>query len=104
MDAPRGLDIDHINRNKMDCRRANLRVATRKQNLRNSGPKGGNKYKGVSSAPRLANHKKKWTAKIRVDSKTVHLGYFVDEDSAARAYNEAAKQFHGEFAWLNPIV
>ncbi len=56
-------------------------------------------YKGVSWRPRT----KKWQARIRVDYKAIHLGYFNSEIEAAERYNEAAKEHFGEFAWLNKI-
>jgi hypothetical protein len=56
-------------------------------------------YKGVS----FNNSSKKWRAQIWLNSKSYHLGLFIDPIDAARAYNEAALKYHGEFAHLNKI-
>ena len=100
MDAPDNLLVDHINYNGLDNRKANLRLATRRQNslhvIRTMNP-GSSKYKGVS----WHIHKNRWGAKITTDGKTIHLGYFKDEIEAAKAYDNAAKKYHREFAALN---
>lgn len=56
-------------------------------------------FKGVSWNRGM----KKWSAQIQFERKNVRLGFFVDSKEAARAYNRAAKQYHGEFAKLNKI-
>jgi hypothetical protein len=45
----------------------------------------------------------KWTALIRLNNKKIHIGNYIDIKDAAKAYNEAAIKFHGEFAKLNEI-
>jgi hypothetical protein len=98
--APDGLVVDHINYNGLDNRKANLRLATLKQNsrhvIRTMNP-GSSKYKGVSWYTR----DKVWAVKIMVDGKTIRIGYFRNEIEAAKAYDKAAKKYHGEFAALN---
>lgn len=98
--VPGGMVVDHINHDGMDNRRANLRAATYSQNLCNRKKRLGamySKYKGVHW------HKlhKKWAGRITFDKKTIHLGYFRTEIEAAKAYDRAAKEYHGEFAYLN---
>lgn len=89
--------VDHINHDGLDNRRSNLRPATTKQNVRNSRSRpGSSQYKGVDLFRGV-----KWRATIRVDGKKKHLGLFVDEKDAARAYNKAALELFGEFACLN---
>jgi len=92
--------IDHINYDGLDNRKANLRLATRTQNNRHTrrtiNP-GTSKYKGVSWYRR----EKKWVAKINAYGKTYPLGSFKNEIQAARAYDHAAKKYHGDFAALN---
>ena len=98
--VPKGMVVDHINHDGMDNRRTNLRAATRAQNLRNRkkyAKSGSSKYKGVN----WNKQHKKWLCRITFDNKTLHLGYFRTEIEAAKAYDEAAKKYHAEFACLN---
>ena len=100
MNAPDDMDIDHINGNALDNRRCNLRICTISQNLCNQKKtRGKSKYLGVDW------HKiaKKWRAAIQINKKRYYLGCFISEIDAARAYNEAAKKLHGEFARLNVL-
>lgn len=100
-DSPDEIHVDHINRNKLDNRRSNLRLATPRQNSFNRGKNEkkarGVKFKGVYSNLNC----KTFTARIRVDSKHHYLGSFKTEEEAAIAYDAAAKEHHGEFACLN---
>ena len=93
--------VDHINRNTLDNRRANLRIATIGQNAMNSKRRGlkagSSKYKGVSWDGRA----KKWRAMIHVHGRPMYLGGFDDEVEAAKAYDGAARIYHREFAVLN---
>ena len=100
MNFPNSKEIDHINGNKLDNRRSNLRISTRLQNGSNIGKRNGvSKYKGVSW------HKGdgKWVAQIHPNRIHIHLGCFDNEEDAAFAYNKAAKKHFGEFARLNEI-
>jgi hypothetical protein len=98
---PGHLVVDHINHNGLDNRKANLRHATRAQNNFNRliiiREDSSSKYKGVSWRKR----KKKWRARICINGERKHIGYFKDEIHAAKAYDKAAKKYHGEFASLN---
>ncbi len=92
--------VDHINCNGLDNRKANLRPATSAQNIRNRGKragKGGSKYKGVF----WDNRMRKWRVRIGFNRARLRVGDFSDEIEAAKAYDQAAKQYHGQFASLN---
>ena len=93
--------IDHVNGNGLDNRRCNLRLATKSQNMMNRGPQKGNKsgYKGVHFD--LASGK--WMAIIKFDGRNRNLGRFNTKEQAAQAYNKAAQEHFGTFAWLNKI-
>jgi hypothetical protein len=91
--------IDLANGNGLDCRRANIRRATRSQDRANEGPKRTNTsgYKGVY----WKKSHNRWVAMIGVQGKTIYLGAFASAPEAAQAYDEAAERYYGEFAWLN---
>lgn len=99
MDAPKGMHVDHINHNTLDNRRSNLRICTRSQNYMNRLPYHGKSsiYKGVS----WLSTKNRWEASIKRDGKNIYLGRFMDEKEAAFAYDVAAMELFGEFAFLN---
>jgi hypothetical protein len=97
---PRGSQVDHANRITLDNRGSNLRLATRSQQAQNSGMRSSNTsgYRGVTWHCRVG----KWEARIGVNGKRIHLGYFDDPADAARAYDAAALIYHDpEFAQLN---
>lgn len=94
--------IDHRSRNGLDCRKGNLRRATASQNSANSPGHVGrrrSRFKGLT----WLKKRQKWMVQMTVQGRHYHFGCFKDEEEAARAYNAAAKAFHGEFAWLNPV-
>lgn len=96
--APKGMEVDHIDRNGLNNTRGNLRVCTSTENRRNSTSECGNsRFKGVS----FDKTKGRFVASISVNNKTIHLGTYADEISAAMAYNEGAEKHHGAFARLN---
>jgi hypothetical protein len=96
-----GVDsgVDHIDRNKLNMQKSNLRLATYSQQNANRSKmqtrKTTSRYKGVYW------DRGKWKAQITLDYKTKHLGRFSDEWEAAEAYNKAAIERFGEFAHLN---
>lgn len=97
--AHKDEQCDHINRNKLDNRKSNLRICTDAENKRNKSAYSNNAsgYKGVSWNKR----DEKWRAKISVNHKYLYIGSFENIMEAAKAYDEAALKHHGEFAYLN---
>lgn len=99
MKAPGHLVCDHIDHDGLNNTRGNLRLCTRAQNARNQRRRTGgtSRYKGV------AWHKRdrKWHARICHRGRCHHLGAFVSEPGAARAYDRAAARLHGTFAHGN---
>jgi len=97
---PDNLLCDHINRNSLDNRKANLRPATASQNLCNRPKrksKTRSKYKGLE----WDRTQRKWKARIQFNNRKIYLGSFTNEIVAAKAYDNAAKKYHREFANLN---
>ncbi|MCA7083411.1 HNH endonuclease [Cupriavidus sp. DB3] len=93
--------VDHINGNKLDNRRENLRICSGAENGWNVrlSKRNSSGYKGVSFEKRSG----KWQVRIRQKGKQIFLGYYEFPEEAAHAYNKAAVRLHGEFAVLNPV-
>ena len=92
---------DHINMNKLDNRRENLRTCSNAENQRNRGMYRTNStgYKGVV----LHKQSGKFRAQIKHNGVRQDLGQFATAGEAAHAYNKAAIRLHGDFAVLNPV-
>lgn len=92
-------NVDHKNHDTLDNRRGNLRRCTTSQNHYNRAKAPSNKsgFKGVCWSKEMH----KWVVQIKVAKKNTVVGYFTSVEDAARAYDEAAKKLHGEFAYLN---
>lgn len=90
-------DVDHINGNRLDNRRANLRACTRSQNLCNArGIGGACGLKGVS----WHSSSRKWRARMTVrKGVSRHLGVFETPELAYEFYSLAIDMIHGEFAY-----
>lgn len=96
--AGNGCIVDHVNRNKLDNRRSNLRICTCQQNMFNREQQANNQsgYKGVCQTKDGL-----WQAQIQYCGRAVYLGRYGDTLSAAMAYDMAAKRLFGEYAFLN---
>lgn len=94
------LEIDHKNLNGLDNRKENLRICSHSENGMNRPKRRtptSSKFKGVSFARNVG----KWHAEITIRPKRWNLGYFINEEDAARAYDKAALEKFGEFSILN---
>jgi hypothetical protein len=83
---------DHINGNRLDNRRENLRRATQQQNLYNVARK-----PGKSGAQGVYWRGHSWQAKIKCNGRHRHLGMFATMEEAAEFRQLAADMIHGEF-------
>ena len=96
LNAPKGMMVDHVNGDKLDNRRENLRLCTSKQNAYNKGLTTSNRsgFKGIH----WDAERNRWRARICIDGKEKKLGRFLTAELAHKAYCEAALKYHGEFA------
>lgn len=83
--TPHGMDTDHVSGNGLDNRRENLRVVTHRENCQNRHEVKTSKYPGVN----WDKHARKWRARIQVNGKQHSIGYYDDEEAAARRYRIA---------------
>jgi hypothetical protein len=92
-----GFETDHKNHNGLDNQRINLRSCTRAENQHNRFMQKNNisGFKGVS----WSNRAKKWWAQIKFNRRVIHLGFFISKLEAAKAYDNAAKKYFGEFVF-----
>jgi hypothetical protein len=96
LNSPTNLKVDHISGVRHDNRKKNLRFCTESQNQHNRGVTKRSKsgYKGVWFFKQLG----RWQSQIKLNYKSIHLGYFDTAEKAYAAYCEAAKKYHKEFA------
>ena len=89
--------VDHINGDKLDNRRANLRPASHRDNIRNQRLRidSSTGFKGVRK------RYKKWSAQITYDGRQIHLGSANSAEDAAILYDKAAEELFGEFSKTN---
>ena len=99
MNHPQGSEVDHIDGDRLNNTRSNLRVCSHAQNGYNRKISRNNAcgFKGV------VKRKNRWVAQIYVNDKWTYLGTYHDPKSAALAYNQGASKYFGEFARLNKV-
>lgn len=98
MNAPDGMEVDHINHNGLDCRRENLRIVSHQQNMRHRRMNHNTNcpYTGV----RIAGSSGKWTSRIKINGVHLYLGTFDTPEQALRVRNAKAIELFGEFAMV----
>lgn len=95
---PEAKEVDHIDRNKLNNRKVNLREASRSVNTQNTEPRGISGYRGVRRVSQNS-----WKAYTQLDGKPHTIGHFPTAELAARAYNTMARQLYGDNAYQNTI-
>jgi len=98
MKTPEGMETDHINGDRLDNRRSNLRICTNAQNHWNRKKQKNNtsKYTGI----RWHKEGKKWEATVQFNKKKIYLGLFKNKTEAAKNYNQKARELFGEYIRL----
>lgn len=93
--TPKGMFTDHINHNRLDNRKSNLRICTKSQNgfNRNKQKNNTSGYKGVT----FEKQTKKWVARIRFNGQMKTIGRFFNPEEASEAYKQVALKLCGEF-------
>lgn len=99
MNNPEKMRVDHINGDKLDCRKTNLRICTHSQNLMNRGKNRNNKS-GLKNIF-FDKARNKWKVEIKVNYKSIHIGRFSKKEDAINAQISAEKKHFGQFARAN---
>lgn len=87
-----GREVDHVDGDKLNCRRSNLRVGTHTQNAQNVAARGGtSRHRGVSWQRRASGGV--WQVKARFAGRLRHIGYFDQEEDAAEAASEFRRRY-----------
>ena len=92
------LEVDHINGDKWDNRKCNLRIVTHANNMKNRKLSSRNKS-GYTGVRQIKNGK--WTASIRCNGNDIWLGSYKTKEDAIKARKEAEEKYFGEFAHKN---
>jgi hypothetical protein len=95
LDCPDNMMIDHIDHNKLNNMKSNLRICTNQQNNMNASKRKDNTSGVIGVCWYKANEK--WMARIKLNSKDIHLGYFDSLEDAAQARKEAEIKYFGEY-------
>lgn len=105
LNLPNGSGVDHIDRNKLNNSRSNLRIATNSQQGANRGVFKNNTsgYKGVT-IKKPSSGRLRYIARIKVNYNNIELGAYDTAEEAAKVYDKAALHYFGEFACTNFTV
>jgi len=104
LNAPNGMQVDHINSNGLDNRKSNLRLCTHAENQRHQqlSCRNSTGFKGVSFDKR--NPQKTYYACINLNNKQIYIGCYHTAEEAAQAYDKAALKYHKKFALTNKML
>lgn len=94
MNCPEGMEVDHINRNPLDNRRKNLRIATHQQNSFNHPGFGIRGITKVTNRPL----KKPYCVRLMINGKNLYLGYYATIKEAREVWKKEARRHYGQFA------
>ena len=95
MNTPKGMFTDHINRDRLDNRKSNLRICNASQNRANETL--GNTNKSGKRGVYWSKVCNKWRAVIGFNNQLISLGYYDDINKASEVYSEKAKELFGDF-------
>lgn len=96
MDPPGDMVVDHINHNKLDNRRENLRICTHQENDWNKPLKSTNSSGIIGVC--WDKSRNKWLAQICINGKIIYLGHFTTKEEAAEVRKQAEIEYFGEYA------
>lgn len=101
LNIPEGLEADHINGDRSDNRRSNLRIVDAARNMQNRRKKKNtaSSYKGVY----LNRARNNWHTYISLNGKRLYGGAFKTDKEAAKRYDELATKYFGEYARINNL-
>lgn len=99
MNCPNDMIVDHKNHNPLDNRKDNLRICTAQNNSMNISKRNNctSQHKGID----WKKEKNKWRARIKINGKSKHIGYYDSEEEASIEYDKAAILYYGLYASLN---
>ena len=97
MGDPSGIQVDHINHDRLDCRRSNLRLCTIAENSRNKSGARPESRSGIRNLTWVAS-RRRWRVKVKAGGREHHIGYFRTQEEAEAAARDARQRLHGEFA------
>lgn len=97
LNAKKGISVDHVNGDRLDNRKENLRLATCAENRYNQKHANSNNKLGIKGVSYTKEGKKFW-ARIKINNKFIYLGSFGVMGDADSAYRKAEEKYFGKFA------